>query len=126
MSTVADFLSEFGQAFSHLVVWALLLGVLACLLQPVVKSRAWRNLLAAAFPHAKVRWRDAYGAYLVKSGAGIFLPMHGDDARVSLMKDRIPGASTAAVAATAGIETLGDVLLTAALVGVSFWLGASV
>src|SRR5262249_22684178 len=127
MSAVTDFVSEFGQAFSHLVVWALLLGVLACLLQSVVKSRAWRNLLAAAFPDAKVRWRDAYGAYLVKSGAGIFLPMHGDDAvRVALMKDRVEGASTAAVAATAGVETLSDMLLTAVLLGASAWLGASV
>jgi hypothetical protein len=127
MSTVAEFVSEFGQAFSHLVVWALLLGIVACLLQSVVKSRAWRNLLAAAFPGAKVRWRDAYGAYLVKSGAGIFLPMHGDDAvRVALMKDRVEGASTAAVAATAGVETLADMLLTAVLLGVSAWLGASV
>jgi hypothetical protein len=127
MSAVANFVSEFGQAFSHLVVWALLLAVLACLLQSVVRSRAWRNLLAAAFPDAKVRWRDAYGAYLVKSGAGIFLPMHGDDAvRVALMKDRVEGASTAAVAATAGVETASDMLLTAVLLGVSAWLGASV
>jgi hypothetical protein len=127
MSAVANFVSEFGQAFSHLVVWALLLAVLACLLQPVVRSRAWRNLLAAAFPDAKVRWRDAYGAYLVKSGAGIFLPMHGDDAvRVALMKDRVEGASTAAVAATAGVETASDMLLTAVLLVVSAWLGASV
>jgi hypothetical protein len=127
MSAVAGFASEFGHAFSHLVFWALLLGVLACLLQSVVKSRAWRNLLAAAYPDANVRWRDAYGAYLVKSGAGIFLPMHGDDAvRVALMKDRVEGASTATVAATAGVETLADVLLTAVLLGVSMWLGASV
>ena len=127
MSTVTNFLHEFAHAFSHLVVWAYVLGIVTAVLQPVVRSRAWRNLLAAAFPHSEVRWRDTYGAYLVKSGAGIFLPMHGDDAvRVSLMKDRIPGASTAAIAATAGIETFGDVLLTAALVGVSAWLGASV
>jgi hypothetical protein len=127
MSAITNFVHEFAHAFSHLVVWAYVLAIVTCLLQPVVKSRAWRNLLAAAFPHAEVRWRDAYGAYLVKSGAGIFLPMHGDDAvRVSLMKDRIPGASGAAVAATAGIETLADVLLTALLVGVSAWLGASV
>jgi hypothetical protein len=126
MSAVSEFVAEFGQAFSHLVVWAFLLGVVACLLQSVVKSHAWRNLLAAAFPGAKVRWRDAYGAYLVKSGAGIFLPMHGDDAvRVTLMKDRIEGASTAAVAATAGVETLSDMLLTAVLLGASVWLGAS-
>jgi len=127
MSAITDFFSEFGQAFSHLVIWAYLLGIVTSLLQPVVRSRAWRNMLAAAFPHSEVRWRDAYGAYLVKSGAGIFLPMHGDDAvRVSLMKDRIEGASAPAVAATAGVETLGDVLLTGALVGVSAWLGASV
>jgi glycosyltransferase 2 family protein len=127
MSAVTHFFSEFGHAFSQLVVWAYVLGIVTALLQPVVRSRAWRNLLAAAFPHSEVRWRDTYGAYLVKSGAGIFLPMHGDDAvRVSLMKDRIDGASTGAVAATAGIETLADVLLTVLLVGVSAWLGASV
>src|SRR5215510_13620478 len=125
MSAVAGFASEFGQAFAHLVLWALLLGVLASLLQSVVKSRAWRNLLAAAFPDAKVRWRDAYGAYLVKSGAGIFLPMHGDGAvRVALIKDRVEGASTAAVASTAGIETVTDMLLTGVLLGASAWLGA--
>src|SRR5262249_51829050 len=127
MSAVTVSVSDFGQSFSHLVVWALLLAVLACLLQAIVKSRAWRNLLAAAFPDAKVRWRDAYGAYLVKSGAGIFLPMHADDAvRVALMKDRVEGASTAAVAATAGVETVSEMLLTAVLLGVSAWLGASV
>jgi hypothetical protein len=127
MSAISDFFSEFGHAFTHLVIWAYVLAIVAILLQPAVKSRAWRNLLAAAYPHANVRWRDAYGAYLVKSGAGIFLPMHGDDAvRVSLMTDRIQGASGAAVAATAGIETLADVLLTVLLVGVSAWLGASV
>jgi uncharacterized membrane protein YbhN (UPF0104 family) len=126
MSAIADFFSEFGHVFSHIVVWAFLLGVIASFLQPVAKSRAWRNLLAAAFPEANVRWRDAYGAYLLKSGAGIFLPMHGDDAvRVALMKDRIEGASPAAVAATAGVETLTDVLVTAVLLGVSAWLGAS-
>jgi len=127
MSAVTGLVSEFGQAFSHLVVWALALAVFACVLQAVVKSRAWRNLLAAAFPDAKVRWRDAYGAYLVKSGAGIFLPMHGDDAvRVGLMKDRVEGASTATVAATAGVETASDMLLTAVLLAASAWLGASV
>ena len=72
-------------AFSHLVVWAFLLGVLAALPRTAVRAEACAgDLLAASFPHSKVRWRDAYGAYLVKNGAGIVLPMHGDDAvRVS-------------------------------------------
>jgi hypothetical protein len=127
VSTIADFFSEFAHAFSHIVLWAFLLGILAFLAQPIVRSRAWRNLLVATFPGANVRWRDAYGAMLVMHGAGTFLPMHGDEAvRVKLMQDRIGGASTAAVAATAGVDALFDVILTAVLVGVSVWLGASV
>jgi hypothetical protein len=127
VNAIAQFLVEFAHAFSHLVLWAYLLGILTFLAQPVVRSRAWRNLLAATFPDANVRWRDAYGATLAKRGAGTFLPMHGDEAiRATLMKDRIEGASTAAVAATAGVDVLFDVLLTAVLVGLSAWLGASV
>jgi Lysylphosphatidylglycerol synthase TM region len=127
MSAVTGFFSEFGKAFSGLVLWAYLLGILTFLLQTVVRSMAWRNLLAATFPGAKVRWRDAYGATLVKHGAGTFLPMHGDEAvRVALMNGRIEGASPAAIASTAGVDTLFDVLLTTLLVVVSAWLGASV
>jgi hypothetical protein len=127
MSAVTNFFAEFGHAFSHLVVWAYLVAVACFLGQTVLRSQAWRNLLAATFPGAKVRWRDAYGATLVKHGAGTFLPMHGDEAvRVALMEDRIEGASPAAVAATAGVDAMFDVLLTVVLVGVSAWLGASV
>jgi hypothetical protein len=127
MSAITDFLQEFGSAFSGLVVWAFVLALVAHLLQPAAKSRAWRNMLAVSFPKGHVRWRDAYGAYLVKSGAGMFLPMHGDDAvRVAVMKDRAHGVPTAGIAATAGAETLYDVLLTAGLVLLSAWLGASI
>jgi len=127
VSAIAAFLSEFAHAFSHLVLWAYLLGVVTVLAQPVVRSRAWRNLLAATFPGSTVRWRDAYGATLVMHGAGIFLPMHGEEAiRIELMKDRIKGASTAAVGATAGVDALFDVILTVVLLGVSAWLGAAV
>jgi hypothetical protein len=80
MSALADFFAQFGHAFSHLVVWAYLFGIVTFLAQAVFRSRAWRNLLVATFPGAKVRWRDAYGATLVKHGAGTFLPMHGDEA----------------------------------------------
>jgi len=127
MSAVTDFFTEFGQAFSHLVLWAYLVAILAALAQSVVRSRAWRNLLVATFPGSNVRWRDAYGATLVMHGSGIFLPMHSEETvRISLMKERIDGASTPAVAATAGVDALFDVLLTAVLVIMSSWLGASV
>jgi hypothetical protein len=77
VSAVSNFFGEFAHAFSHLVVWAYLLGILTFLAEAAVRSRAWRNLLVATFPGSSVRWRDAYGATLVTHGAGIFLPMHG-------------------------------------------------
>jgi lysylphosphatidylglycerol synthase-like protein len=124
---VASFFADFAHAFSHIVLWAFLLGILASLLQPVLRSRAWRNLLSATFPGENVHWHDAYGATLVQHAAGTFLPMHSDEAvRVALMKDRIGGSSTGAVAATAGVDAMFDVLLTIVLVGLSAWLGASV
>jgi Lysylphosphatidylglycerol synthase TM region len=125
--SIGHFVSEFGHAFSGLVIWAYLLAVVSSLVQPILRSRAWRNLLRATFPGEAVRWRDAYGATLVKHGAGTFLPVHGEEAvRVDLMKNRIEGASTAAITATALLDALFDVVLTVVLVGVSVWLGASV
>jgi hypothetical protein len=59
---VSNFFGEFAHAFSHLVVWAYLLGILTFLAQTAVRSQAWRNLLVAMFPGSSVRWRDAYGA----------------------------------------------------------------
>jgi hypothetical protein len=127
VTAISNFFDEFAHAFSHLVVWAYVLGILTLLAQAAVRSRAWRNLLVATFPGSSVRWRDAYGATLVTHGAGIFLPMHGEEAvRVRLMNDRIKGSSVPAVAATAGVDALFDVVLTAVLVGVSAWLGATV
>jgi uncharacterized membrane protein YbhN (UPF0104 family) len=126
MSAVGHFLVSFFHSFSHFVAWAFLLAVLGDLAQQVVRSRAWHNLLVAAFPEAKPRFRDALGVYLVKNGAGELLPMHGDDVlRVALMRRRISGASSAAVAATVGVELVSDLVVTVLLVAATAALGAS-
>jgi len=127
VSSVSHFLASFFQAFSHFVVWAFVLAVIGNLAQKVVRSRAWHNVLVAAFPEAKPRFRDALGVYLVKNSVGELLPMHGDDViRVGLMRRRIEGASSAAVAATVGVELVTDLVLTVLLVAVTAALGASV
>ena len=75
MSFVSHFLTSVSDAFSHFVVWAFLPAIVAHVARPAVRARAWQNLLAAAFPDATVRWRDAFGVYPVKNGVGEFLPM---------------------------------------------------
>ena len=53
--------------FEHLAAidWGLLAIALVChLLRIVARTRAWRNVIAAAYPDAAVRWRLVAGAYL--------------------------------------------------------------
>jgi uncharacterized membrane protein YbhN (UPF0104 family) len=126
MSSIAHFLASFLHAFSHFAPWAFALAVAGDLAQQLVRSRAWHNVLAAAFPAAKPRFRDTFGVYLVKNTVGELLPMHGDDAiRVELMRPRIEGASSAAVAATVGVELVSDLVFTLLLVAATAALGVS-
>jgi len=52
--------------FNHLAAvdfkW-LALGIACHLCKLLAVSRAWRNIVAAAYPASRVRWRGIFGAY---------------------------------------------------------------
>jgi hypothetical protein len=53
--------------FNHLaaVDWKwLALGIACHLCKLLAVSRAWRNIVAAAYPDRAVRWRQMFGAYV--------------------------------------------------------------
>lgn len=54
------------------------------------RTRAQRNILAAAYPDATIPWRDLFGAYLSGAGVNALLPARGGDVlRFYLLKRRI-------------------------------------
>ena len=62
MNNVLHALTAF---FDHLraIAWTpVLLALLCQLAKTVARTRAWRNVLAAAYPEARVRWRSVFGA----------------------------------------------------------------
>ena len=84
---VNAFFDQLGSV--HFLPLALAIG--CHLLKLACTSRAWRNVLAAAYPEERVRWRSIYGAYLAGVGINAIIPARaGDAVRIVLAHRAIP------------------------------------
>jgi hypothetical protein len=97
--------------------WSALAAAAAChLVKMVARTRAWRNILAAAYPDATVRWRGIFGSYAAGAAANAILPARGGDAlKLYLTRRQIAGSHYPALVATLVVDTLTDVVLSTAL-----------
>ena len=104
-----------GIFFSHLtaVEWKwLALGILAQLGKLVAVSRAWTNIVRAAYPHERVRWRTMFGAYVAGTGVNAIIPARGGDVvRLFLAKRRIEHATYTTLVSTSLLQTLFDMVV---------------
>jgi uncharacterized membrane protein YbhN (UPF0104 family) len=83
----------------------------------VLRSRAWRNILRAAHPGARIPARTAFGAYVAGVGVNAVVPARaGDLVKVFLVHRRVEGTSYPTLVATLLCETLVDMLLAGSLV----------
>jgi uncharacterized membrane protein YbhN (UPF0104 family) len=95
----------------------LALAVLCHAAKLLARSRAWRNILAAAYPQAHVRWRDALAGYAAGAGGNTLAPARAGDAlRLAVVHRRILGATYPTLAATLLVETIFDAAIAVALV----------
>jgi glycosyltransferase 2 family protein len=75
----------------------------------IVVSRAWRNIVKAAYPRTRVRWRQMFGAYVAGTGVNAIIPARGGDAvKLFIAKRRIEGATYTTLVATVLLQTLFD------------------
>src|SRR3954449_6464297 len=105
--------------FHHLaaVHWQLLgLAVLCHVTKVGCVSRAWRNVVAAAYPETKVRWRTMYGGYLLGVGVNAVIPARAGDAlKLVVVKRRVEGSTYPTLAATLVLLNLFDMVVATAL-----------
>ena len=87
------FLHDAGVFFRHLAAvdfGALGIALAFQALRLVARTRAWRNIVAAAYPDTRVRWRSVLGAYLGGVGLNAITPARsGDVLKLFLVKHRI-------------------------------------
>jgi uncharacterized membrane protein YbhN (UPF0104 family) len=78
----------------------------------LLRTIAWRNILRASYPGARVRWRPVAGAYIAGVGVNSVVPGRaGDLVKLYLVRHRIPGTTYATLASTLVVETLLDFVL---------------
>jgi Lysylphosphatidylglycerol synthase TM region len=88
------------------------------------RALAWRTILAAAYPAARVRLADVAAAYAAGVAANAYLPARGGEAlKVALVRLRIPGSTVAGVGASGGVVLVFDALVAGALVSTAWALG---
>jgi uncharacterized protein (TIRG00374 family) len=118
------FLHDAGLFFRHLAAvnfGALGIALLFQALRLVARTRAWRNIIAAAYPDTRVRWRSVLGAYLGGVGLNAITPARsGDVLKLFLVKRRVEGSTYPTLGATLLVETLFD-----AVVGISLLVWAA-
>jgi uncharacterized membrane protein YbhN (UPF0104 family) len=80
------------------------------------RTRAWRNILAAAHPDVTVRWRHAFGAYAAGAAVNAVVPARsGDVVKLYLIRQRIAGSRYPTLAATLAVDTLFDFVVSLSL-----------
>ena len=109
---IHSILHAIGVFFDHLasVEWKwLALGILCHLCKLLAVSRAWRNIIKAAYPDRTVRWRQMFGAYVAGTGVNAIVPARGGDVvRLYLAKHRIEGSTYTTLVSTSLLQTLFD------------------
>ena len=104
---------ELGGLDPRLAALALLLHVTNHLL----RSIAWRNVLAAAYPEQRLRLLPVASAYATGVALNAVVPARGGDAaKVALARGVIPGSNVATLAATISILALFDMVMATVLV----------
>jgi uncharacterized membrane protein YbhN (UPF0104 family) len=87
-------------------------------LRLVCVGRAWRNIIQASYPRARVAARSILGAIFAGAGVNAIIPARGGDAvRVVLAKRRVEGSTYATITSTLVLLSLFDFVMASCLVG---------
>ena len=113
------FLHAVAVFFDHLadVKWSALGLALAChVIKLLFRARAWQNIVRAAYPGSRLKYRSALGAYTAGVGVNSIVPARGGDVvKVYLVKHRLEGATYPTLASTLVVETIFDFFVAGAL-----------
>jgi uncharacterized membrane protein YbhN (UPF0104 family) len=107
-----DAVEAFGERLAA-VHWEFLLAAAALgVLNLVLRSRGWQNILRAALPGEVIRYRSAFGAYCAGVGVNAVIPARaGDLMKMYLMRRSVPNAGYATLTGSLVCETVIDMII---------------
>ena len=113
---VLDGVDAFLDQIGSVAFFPLALAIGCHLLKMACTSRAWRNVLAAAYPEERVPWISIYGAYLAGVGINAIIPARaGDAVRIVLAHRAIPSSTYTTVVSSTLVLSLFDLFAASTL-----------
>jgi uncharacterized membrane protein YbhN (UPF0104 family) len=120
-----DATSAFGRQLSGVGFKMLLVALALHFANLLLRATAWRNILQAAHPQERIRWRTVTGAYLSGVGINSILPARGGDVmKVYLVHRSVPDTPYTTITASLVAETLFDIFVGSFLLIWAFSAGA--
>jgi glycosyltransferase 2 family protein len=108
---ILDGVNAFFEQLGSVSFGPLALAICCHLLKMACTSRAWRNVLAAAYPEERVPWISIYGAYLAGVGINAIIPARaGDAVRIVLAHRAIKNSTYTTVVSSTLVLSLFDML----------------
>jgi uncharacterized protein (TIRG00374 family) len=113
---VIDAAEAFFDTLSSVDPWLVALAICCHLLKLACTSRAWRNVLAAAYPAERVPYRSVLAAYVAGVGTNAIVPARaGDVLRLYLTHRAIPGATYTTLVSSTAVLAIVDMTLASLL-----------
>ena len=121
---VLDAIEVFLENLASVDPQPLALAVLCHLAKLVAVTRAWRNIVADAYPDQRVRWRPLFGAYAAGVGINAILPARGGDVvKLYLARRAVPGSTYTTLASTLLVQSIFDIVAASILLLWAIQLG---
>jgi uncharacterized membrane protein YbhN (UPF0104 family) len=100
-----DAVGQFATNLADIKWGALVLGLLCFGIYLSIRSRAFYNVLRAAYPAEKIEFKRIWGAYIAAYGFNNVVPARGGDViKIFLVKTSIPNSTYSAIAAAFMVE----------------------
>jgi uncharacterized protein (TIRG00374 family) len=113
---VLDAIDAFWGYLAAVELTPLAIGTSCHLVKVACTSRAWRNILAAAYPEERVPWRKIYAAYVAGVGVNAIFPARaGDVVRLYLAHRAIPTSTYTTLVSSTAVLTIVDFTLATGL-----------
>ena len=123
-SAFFDAIGDFASGLAEVRWIPLLIGMAAFAAYLTIRARASFNILRAAYPEERIRFRNIWGAYMAGYGFNAVVPARGGDiVRLFLTKTSVPNSSYPAVAAAFSIEFIFDLTMAIPVLTFAFTQG---
>ena len=125
MSAFFDAVGDFFSSLASIQWLALLIGLAAFITYLTIRSRAYFNVLRAAYPDEPIEFRKIWGAYVAAYGFNNVVPARGGDIiKLFLVKSSIKNSSYPAVGSSIFVEAIFDLCMAIPILAFAFSQGA--